>query len=45
MSFGPEGDAHQISLSFNNTSNLDNAVLVSKVAAAAAVGVERPDHP
>ena len=30
VSFGPEGDAHQISLSFNNTANLDNAVLVSR---------------
>ena len=30
VSFGPNGDAHQISLSFNDTDNLDNAVLVSK---------------
>ena len=30
VSFAPNGDAHQISLSFNNTANLDNAVLVSK---------------
>ena len=33
VSFGPKGDAHQISLSFNNTANLDNAVLVSKLPA------------
>jgi hypothetical protein len=32
VSFGPNGDAHQISLSFNNTENLNNAVLVSKSA-------------
>lgn len=30
VSFAPNGDAHQISLSFNDTANLDNAVLVSK---------------
>lgn len=30
VSFGPTGDAHQISLSFNNTANLNNAVLVSR---------------
>jgi hypothetical protein len=34
VSIGPTGDAHQISLSFNDTKNLDNAVLVSKSAAA-----------
>ena len=34
VSIGPTGDAHQISLSFNDTSNLDNAVLVSKSTAA-----------
>jgi len=33
VSFGPNGDAYQISLSFNDTRNLDNAVLVSKSAA------------
>lgn len=33
VSFAPNGDAHQISLSFNDTANLDNAVLVSKKAA------------
>jgi hypothetical protein len=36
VSFGPNGDAHQISLSFNNTANLDNAVLVSKSPAGSA---------
>ena len=30
VSFGPTGTAHQISLSFNDTANLDNAVLVSR---------------
>jgi hypothetical protein len=30
VSFAPNGDAYQISLSFNDTANLDNAVLVSK---------------
>jgi hypothetical protein len=30
VSFAPNGDAYQISLSFNNTRNLDNAILVSK---------------
>jgi len=30
VSFAPNGDAHQISLSFNDTANLDNAILVSK---------------
>ena len=30
VSIAPDGTAHQISLSFNNTENLDNAVLVSK---------------
>jgi hypothetical protein len=34
VSFAPNGDAHQISLSFNNTENLDNAVLVSKSPAS-----------
>ncbi len=34
VSFGPDGDAYQISLSFNDTANLDNAVLVSESAAA-----------
>jgi hypothetical protein len=34
--FGPNGDAHQISLSFNNTANLDNAILVSKSPAGSA---------
>ena len=34
VSIGPTGDAHQISLSFNDTRNLDNAVLVSKSSAA-----------
>ena len=34
VSFGPNGDAYQISLSFNDTANLDNAVLVSKSPAA-----------
>ena len=29
-SFAPTGTAHQISLSFNDTANLDNAVLVSR---------------
>jgi hypothetical protein len=33
VSFAPNGDAHQISLSFNNTANLNNAVLVSKSSA------------
>ena len=33
VSIGPTGDAHQISLSFNDTRNLDNAVLVSKSSA------------
>jgi hypothetical protein len=33
VSFAPNGDAHQISLSFNNTANLDNAVLVSTSSA------------
>ena len=36
VSFGPNGDAHQISLSFNNTANLDNAILVSKSPAGSA---------
>jgi hypothetical protein len=36
VSFGPNGDAHQISLSFNNTANLDNAILVSKSSAGSA---------
>jgi hypothetical protein len=36
VSFGPNGAAHQISLSFNNTANLDNAVLVSKSPASSA---------
>jgi hypothetical protein len=30
VSFRPNGDAFQISLSFNDTANLDNAVLVSE---------------
>src|SRR5215207_11280384 len=30
VSFGPEGDAYQISLGFNNTRNLANAILVSE---------------
>jgi hypothetical protein len=30
VSIAPDGTAHQISLSFNQTENLDNAVLVSK---------------
>lgn len=30
VSFGPDGDAYQISLSFNDTRNLANAVLVSE---------------
>jgi hypothetical protein len=30
VSFSPAGTAHQISLSFNDTANLDNAVLVSR---------------
>ncbi len=30
VSFGPDGDAYQISLSFNDTRNLDNAILVSE---------------
>jgi hypothetical protein len=30
VSFGPDGDAYQISLSFNDTANLDNAILVSE---------------
>jgi hypothetical protein len=30
VSIAPDGTAHQISLSFNNTENLNNAVLVSK---------------
>jgi hypothetical protein len=30
VSFGPNGDAYQISLSFNDTANLDNAILVSE---------------
>jgi hypothetical protein len=30
VSFAPNGDAHQISISFNNTANLNNAILVSK---------------
>jgi hypothetical protein len=30
VSFAPTGTAHQISLSFNDTANLDNAVLVSR---------------
>jgi hypothetical protein len=30
VSFGPNGDAYQISLSFNDTENLNNAILVSK---------------
>ncbi len=30
MSIAPDGTAHQISLSFNQTENLDNAVLASK---------------
>lgn len=34
VSIGPTGDAHQISLSFNDTANLDNAILVSKSPAA-----------
>ncbi len=34
VSIAPNGDAHQISLSFNDTQNLDNAVLVSKSAAS-----------
>ena len=34
VSIGPTGDAHQISLSFNDTRNLDNAILVSKSPAA-----------
>lgn len=33
VSFGPNGDAYQISLSFNDTENLDNAILVSKSSA------------
>ena len=36
VSFGPNGDAHQISLSFNDTANLDNAILVSKSLASSA---------
>ena len=36
VSFAPNGDAHQISLSFNNTANLDNAILVSKSPAGDA---------
>lgn len=38
VSFGPDGDAYQISLSFNNTRNLDNAILVSKSSAPTPVG-------
>lgn len=34
VSIGPTGDAHQISLSFNDTRNLDNAILVSRSPAA-----------
>jgi hypothetical protein len=30
VTYAPNGDAHQISLSFNDTANLDNAILVSK---------------
>jgi BNR repeat-like domain len=30
VSFGPDGDAYQISLSFNDTRNLANAILVSE---------------
>lgn len=35
VSYGPDGDAYEISLSFNDTANLDNAVLVSESRAAA----------
>ncbi len=34
VSIGPDGDAYQIALSFNETANLDNAVLVSQSPAA-----------
>ena len=45
VSFGPNGDAHQISLSFNNTANLDNAVLVSRSrAVSGGRAMERSDH-
>ena len=30
VTYAPNGDAYQISLSFNDTANLDNAILVSK---------------
>lgn len=42
VSFGPNGDAYQVSLSFNDTRNLDNAVLVSKSATGSGPRVWDP---